>query len=184
MPSILVPQYLQDLPSQGVLTSSTTINGDTKYDSVTLGTGDIATIDGDVTLYVAGNLILDNSAQIQIVDANTNPNASLTVFLGGNLISKNGGTINNATLDARKLKIFGLDTCTNMDFMNNGVFYGAIYAPNADVHLYNSFEFFGSVICSNFYQDVKANFHYDAALSDGTTDEEAVTFVVDRWSEE
>jgi hypothetical protein len=183
LPSILVPQYLQDLPSQGILSSSTTINGATKYDSVTLGTGDIATIDGDVTLYVIGDLILDNSAQMNIVDAGINPNASLTVYLGGKLVSKNGGMINNTSLDARKLKIFALDTCTNMDFMNSGVFYGAIYAPNAVVHLYNSFEFFGSVICNSFYQDVKANFHYDAALRDGTTNEEGMTFVVERWSE-
>ncbi|MHC4570929.1 MAG: DUF7305 domain-containing protein [Planctomycetota bacterium] len=183
LPSILVPQYLQDLPSQGVLTNPTTISGDTKYDSINLGAGSIATIDGDVTLYVAGDLILDNSAELQIADPNINPNASLTIYLGGNLVAQNGGGINNEAMDATKLKIFALDTCTDMDFKNSGVFYGAIYAPNASVHLYNSVEMFGSVICNSFYQDVNADFHFDAALRDGTTNEEGMTFVVDRWSE-
>lgn len=184
LPPIIVPQYLQDLPSQGILSNPTTISGDTKYDSVNLSNSNIVTINGDVTLYVVGNLILDNSAQIQIVDASTNPDASLTIYLGGNLENKNGGKINNSSLDAKKLKIFALDTCTFMNFKNSGVFYGAIYAPNADVHLYNSFEMHGSVICDSFYQDVNANFHYDAALRKANVDDEAVRFVVKRWSEE
>jgi len=184
MPSVIVPQYLQELPSQGVLTNSTTISSSAKYDSIDLGTGNIAAVDGVVTLYVIGDLILDNSAQMQIVDANTNPDASLTVYLGGDLVNKNGGLFNNETLNAGKLKIYALDTCTNMSFMNSGVFYGAIYAPKADVHLYNSFEFFGSIICNSFRQDVNADFHYDASLRDVTVDDEAVRFLVKRWSEE
>jgi hypothetical protein len=184
LPSVIVPQYLQELPSQGVLINSTTISGPAKYDSINLGAGNIAAVDGAVVLYVIGDLTLDNSAEMQIVDANTNPNASLTVYLGGNLVNKNGGLFNNETLDAGKLKIYGLDTCTRMDFMNSGVFYGAIYAPNADVHLYNSFEFFGSVIANSFRQDVNADFHYDASLRDATFNDEAVRFVVKRWHEQ
>jgi len=184
LPSVTVPQYLQLLPSQGVLTNSTTISSSAKYDSINLSAGNIAKIDGAVTLYVIGNLILDNSAQLQIVDASTNPDASLTVYLGGNLVNKNGGLFNNETLNAGKLKIYGLDTCTRMDFMNSGVFYGAIYAPNADVHLYNSFEFFGSVIANSFRQDVNADLHYDASLRNATVNDEAVRFVVKRWCEQ
>ncbi len=184
LPSIIVPQYLQELPSQGVLTNSTTISSSAKYDSINLGAGNIAAADGAVTLYVTGDVILDSSAQLQIADPNTNPDASLTLYLGGNLVAQNGGTINNIAGDAQKLKIYGLDTCTSMDFKNSGVFYGAIYAPNADVHLYNSVEMYGSVIANSFRQDVNADFHYDASLRDAMVNDEAVRFMVKRWREQ
>jgi len=182
--SVIVPQYLQDLPSQGIMTGGTTVTTTGRYDSVDIGNSELASIDGAVTLYVTGDIILDNSAQLLIVDANANPDASLTLYLGGNIVAQNGAFINNMSLDPTRLKIFALDTCQSIDFRSNSLFYGAIYAPTADVHLYNSVEVFGSVVCNNFRQDVNADFHYDASLSDATVNDEAVYFVVKRWSEE
>jgi len=184
MPSVTVPEAIQALPSQGTLSGSPVITGSAKYDSINLGLGNIVTIDGAVTLYVTGNVTLNNSAQLQVVDSKTNPDASLTLYLGGNLLTQNGGLINNLTQKPKRLEVFGLDSCTAIDFKSSSVFYGTIYAPNADVHLFNSVEFYGAVIADSFMQDVAANFHYDASLRDATVNDETVRFVVKRWSEE
>lgn len=184
LPSITVPQYLQELPSQGTLTGGTTITTTGKYDNIDLGNSEIAAINGAVSLYVTGNIILDNSAEIQIVDANTNPDASLIIYLGGDFLSQNGGIVNNLTRDATRVKIYGLDTCLSFNFKTNSIFHGAIYAPNADVRLHNSVEVYGSIITNSFIQDVRCNFHYDASLRDATVSDEAARFVVKRWHEE
>jgi len=182
--SITVPAWLGALPSQGILTGGTTVTTSAKYDNISLGNSEISAIDGAVTLYVTGDVILDNSAQLLIVDANTNPDASLTLYLGGNLISKNGGLINNAAMDPLKVKIYGLDTCTSIDFKTNSVFYGAIYAPNADVQLNAYVEYYGACTANSFTQNVNSNFHYDASLREVGVDDIGVHFVVKQWNEE
>ena len=82
------------------------------------------------------------------------------------------------------MKIFGLDTCTIVDFKNSGSFYGAIYAPNADVHFYNSVTVYGAVVGKSFTQDVNANFFYDMSLRIVDPLEIGVHLVVKRWSEQ
>lgn len=185
LPSISVPDWLLALPSQGAITGNTTINSSAKYDSISLlGTGSLITIDGDVTLYVVGDLRLGNSDQMLIVDESTNPNASLTLYIGGNILADNGSTFNNLTTDTHKLKIYALDTCTSIQFKNGGNLYGAIYAPTANIQLYNGVQVYGSIVGKSFYQDVNANFHYDASLRMVSAEEEGVRFVVERWSEQ
>jgi hypothetical protein len=104
--------------------------------------------------------------------------------LGGNLYVDNSGAINNLTKDPTKLQIFGLDTCQNMDFKNSGTFYGAIYAPEADIHLFNSFNLYGAVVGKSFSQDMNANFYYDMNLREVDPTMIGVYLVVKRWSEE
>jgi len=180
-PSIDMPPALKTAPSMGNLSTSTTIAASAKYDQVNIGNSRVITIDGPVVLYIPGDIILDNSAQLQINDAN--PDASLTLFLGGNLILKNGGFVNNLTKDPKRLKIFGLDSCRSIDFRTAGDFYGAIYAPNADVRSHNSVQIYGSIIANSFIQDVSANLWYDASLRDVSYNDIGVRFVVDRWFE-
>jgi choice-of-anchor A domain-containing protein len=187
-PNINVPQALVDMPSSGSIIAAGTITTSAKYDSINLAAdpnkGATLTIDGNVKLYVTGDIRLGNSDVLQIVDQTTNPNASLVIYLGGNLITDNSGAINNLTKDPKKLKIFGLDTCTNVDFKNSGSFYGAIYAPNADVHFYNSVTVYGAVVARSFTQDVNANFYYDMSLRVADPTEIGVYMVIKRWSEQ
>jgi hypothetical protein len=184
IPPITVPQYLQNLFSIGAITDSTTLTGPTRCETVELHNGKILTIDGPVNLYCTGDLTLDSLSCLLIVDANTNPDAYLNLYLDGNLMVKNSATINNTTKDARKLKIYGLDNCTNIQFMVDSVFYGAIYAPNASVTLQNSVEVYGAIIADTFTQQVSADFHYDASLAEGSVTDEMVTFVTKQWYEE
>jgi hypothetical protein len=184
-PTINVPQSLVEMVSSGGIDSSTTLSSPAKYDNINLvGAGDDpnkidkVTVDGNVRIYVTGDLRLGNGDEVEI-----QPNSSLIVFLGGNLYVDNSGTINNMTKDPKKLKIFGLDTCTNIDFKNSGVFYGAIYAPEADIHLYNGFNVYGAIVGKSFAQDVNANFYYDMLLRVVEPDEIGVHMVIKRWSE-
>jgi hypothetical protein len=184
-PNISVPQALLDMASSGAITGTKTLSSPAKYDSINLlGAStdpnkiDKVTVNGNVQIYVTGDLRLGNGDTVVI-----QPDASLTVFLGGNLYVDNSGAINNLTKDPKKLKIYGLDTCTNIDFKNSGIFYGAIYAPQADIHLYNGFSVYGAVVGKSFTQDVDANFYYDMDLREIAPQEIGVHMVIKRWSE-
>jgi hypothetical protein len=182
LPSITVPASLTSMPSQGQLKTDTTLRTSAKYDSIKLGNGKVIIIDGPVSLYVTGDIRLDNGAEIRIVG--TNPNASLKLYLGGNLVCGNDSNINNQTKDPHKAELYGLDTCTSMNLRNSAAFYGAVYAPKATVNYDNSADLYGSVIADSFYTGAKANIHYDASLRTATVNDEVVQFVVKRWSEQ
>jgi hypothetical protein len=185
-PNINVPQVLVDMVSSGTIGTSATLSSSAKYDSINLGgaTGsdpnkiDKVTVNSNIKIYVTGDLKLGNGDEVVI-----QPDASLVVFLGGNLFCDNSGAINNLTKDPKKLKIYALDTCTNIDFKNSGTFYGAIYAPYADIHLYNSFTLYGAVVGKSFNQDMNANFYYDMNLREAAADEIGVHMIIKRWSE-
>ena len=182
LPDISVPSSLAAAASNGSVTGSVTISSSGKYDSIDLAGTDVITIDGDVTLYVTGPVRLHNSAQLNIVA--TNPNASLTLYLGGDMLTDNAALINNETQDAKNLKIIGTPTCLNIDCKNGGQVYGTIYAPSASVTFYNSMDFNGAIIADEFLQQARGNIHYDASLKDATPTDEGVRFVIKRWSEE
>ena len=180
---VTVPSALALLPTEPGINNNTTITASGKYDSIHLGNGEIIKIDGPVALYITNDVVLDNSAQLQIVDAATNPNASLTLYLGGNLTCKNGSIINNLTKDPKKLKIFGLDSCKWLTFMTASDFYGAVYTPAAGVRMNNSVEVFGSIVADSFIQAVAAGYHYDASLKKVNQTDDLVRFVIQKWFE-
>jgi hypothetical protein len=180
-PPVTVPQWLENLPSQGTISSPGTIAYSAKYNDINLGKGDVITIDGPVSLYVTGNIGLMNSAQIQINQ--NNPNASLTLYLDGDINSKNGGAINNLTEDPTKLKIYGLENCKQLGFDASGSFYGGIYAPNTVLNIKSSVELFGSFVTKQFLQGSSANVHYDASLKNAGASDPCSGFAIKRWRE-
>ena len=184
LPPIIVPEWLQLLPSQGTIKDDITITSSGKYDRINLKKGKIITVDGPVVLYIIGDVIIKSSAELQVVGADTNPDASLTLYLGGDAEVKNSGAINNKARDAQKVKIYGLDGCQSIILKNGSDFYGAIYAPNADVEMMNSADVFGAVVAKSFEQKNSATFNYDASLRDVSINDEAVRFVVKQWQEE
>ena len=182
LPSITLPGWLESLPSGGTIENDTTITAAAgKYDEIDLKNGKKIKVEGNITLYIIGDITLDNSTEIE-VDGDSG--SSLVLYIGGNFEGKNGSTLNNKTEDAAKLKIYGLDSCQNMLFKNSSELYGAIYAPNADVIFYNSAAAYGAVVAKTFEQKNSADFNYDAALRDVTVDDEGVRFVAKRWQEQ
>jgi hypothetical protein len=180
---VTVPEWLESTLSGGTIENDTTIAVSGKYDEIDLGNSETIIINGEVTLYIIGDIILGNSAELQVVDGTTNPNASLIIYIGGDFEGKNESSINNMTEDATKVKIYGLDSCESMLFRNSCDLYGAIYAPNADVIFYNSADAFGSVVAESFEQKNSATFTYDALLRNVSVNDEAVRFVIKQWNE-
>jgi len=179
LPSITVPPWLDALPSSGAIQDDSTITNSAKYSSINLKNNKTLLIDADVTLYVTGEIILDNSAEIRIDN-----DASLILYLGGDFEGKNSSAINNLTQEAKKLQIYCLDSCESMQFKNSTDFYGAIYAPNAEVVMDNSANVYGAVVAKSFEQKNSAAFNYDASLRDASVNDEAVHFVITNWHEE
>ena len=186
-PKINVPQALLDMVSSGTLSNSTTISSSTVYDSINLtGTdsnsgalSEVITVDAqNVEIYITGDLIIGNSDVVEIL-----PNASLTIYLGGDLLVDNSGAVNNLTMDPKRCKVYGLDTCTKVDFKNGGIFYGALYTPEADITLHSGVEVYGAMIGNSFTQLSNANFYYDMSLRVIDPLEIGVYMVIKRWSE-
>lgn len=185
--SVVVPEELLMLPSEGTITGDTpitTLTSSAKYDSINLGSKKIITIDGPVSLYIIGDMILKNSAELQVVDAVTNPDAYLTLYLGGEVEVKNSGNINNLSADAGKLQLYGLDTCESIELKNSTDFYGTIYAPNADVEMSNAADLYGAIVVDSFWQANSSEFNYDASLRDVDITDWGAYFIVENWSEE
>jgi hypothetical protein len=179
LPSITVPPWLESLPSGGTIQNNTTVTNSAKYSDINLKNSKTLLIDGDIALYITGEIILGNSAEIQIDN-----DASLILYLGGNFEGKNSSTINNLTQNAKKLQIYCLDSCENMVFKNISDFYGVIYAPDAEVIMDNSANLYGAVVARTFEQKNSAALNYDASLRDASVNDEAVRFVVTNWHEQ
>jgi len=181
MQPVTVPEWLESLPSSGAIpndTNDTTIFTSARYSSIDLGNSEIVTISGDITLYITGDIILGNSAELGIEEG-----ASLTLYLGGDFEGKNSSLVNNETQDPQKLKLYGLDSCETIQFKNSADFYGAIYAPNADVIMHNSGNVYGAVTSKSFEQKNSAAFNYDVSLRDVSINDEAVYFTITNWHE-
>ena len=183
MPDIKVPSDILTLPSTGTLSGNQTITTDCRYKDAALTNNEIVLIDGNVKMYIQGNIVLDKGAQIQIVPDTINPDASLTIYVAGDIAIKSDAMFNNLKKDAKALTIYGLDTCQNIEFLTECVFYGAIYAPKADLKSFVAVEIFGAIVVDSFIQSVDANFHYDATLRDVEITDIGVSFEIDRWRE-
>jgi hypothetical protein len=184
-PSVIVPAWLASMASGGDIKNTTTISVSGKYTSINLKNSDKLTITEPVVLYITGNITLGNSAQIDIGGPlDTDNDASLIIYLAGNFESKNSSQINNLTADAKRFTLYCLDSCTQLVVKNGCNFYGAIYAPNASIDLDNSGNIYGSIVGRTFVLRNSATFFYDAALRDRTVNDDAVRFVINRWSEQ
>jgi hypothetical protein len=181
-PIMAVPDYLKALPSLGNINNDTTLSSNAKIDRINLSNSKVLTIDGDVELYVTGDITLGNNAHIDVVT--TDPDASLTIYVEGDIEEKNGASMNNQTKDARKLSIYGQAGTQSITLKNSGQFYGTLYAPKTDIVFHNSLEFHGAIIGNTFEQKQSANFYYDANLKMVDSDSTGAQFVVERWSEE
>jgi len=178
MPPITVPEWLESLPSSGIIHNDTTITNSARYSGIYLGNSETVTISGDTTLYITGDIVLGNSAELGIES-----DSSLIMYLDGNFEGKNSSTINNLTEDAQNLKIYGLDSCEILRFKNSSDFYGAIYAPNADVVMDNSSTIYGSIVSDSFEQRNSGTFNYDVLLRDVSINDEALYFTITNWRE-
>jgi len=134
---------------------------------------------GDVVLHITGNIDLGEECEIVV-----NEGASLTLYLDGDLDAGNNAGINNNNAP-ENFKLYGTGgEGQQLDIKAKGSFFGAVYAPNADVVVNAGGDIYGSLIGSSFEMKSGGNFYYDEALRNAGVDDEAVHFVVKQWSEE
>ncbi|MHC4221069.1 MAG: DUF7305 domain-containing protein [Planctomycetota bacterium] len=181
IPMMTVPAWLASQTFKPDVTGTTTLTTSGKYKNIWLKNSDILTIDGPVTLYITDSMILGNGAQLQILD--TNPNASLTIYMDGDLTTDYGGFINNLTKNSQKLTIYGLAGCGKIEFKTDCDFYGVMYAPETDIIMRSSVNIYGAVTGKSFRQFAAANLYYDASLRIVDVYSAGVRFKVQRWYE-
>ncbi len=154
--------------------------------SLTIPNGSVISIAPDTThaepeptvIYVPEIMTLGQGVEIVV-----KPGASLEVYIGDQLRSGNATGFGNDNFDARTLRIYGLPTCDYIDLKTKSNTYACLYAPEANLDLYNSGDFFGSITADSFELKNSGNFYFDTKLKDVSIDDLLARFVISRWWE-
>ena len=177
-PPVSVPAGLPPLITWDPNSTTVLPGGVYAYFSIDLKNAETIRIIGDVTMYVDGLMKLRNGAILNIDDG-----SSLVLYLGGSLIADNGSFITNDENDARNLKIYGTPDCRIIDLKNSGDLCAAIYAPSANLLIYNDGKTTGAFVGNNFEMKNSGEFYYDTRLAEGEPTEGPVFFQIERWWE-
>ena len=170
LPSVVIPADLSGLTASSAInlwgvppntgSTQTLTSGSYKIPSVTLSNSSKLTISGDVTLYVTGSAYASNSSSIEITSG-----SSLTLYIDGILGVSNTAKVNNVTQIPSKFLVYSRYSSPNgIQMSNNLNLYGAVYAPDTEVTLSNSVEFFGAFITKTMNLSNSTKVHYDEAL--------------------
>lgn len=160
-PAVSVPDYLSSSSDAGRIDDNRTISSSGKYSRIDLGNSEKLIIDGNVELYITGNVTMNLQSEIQI-----NEGSSLVLYVDGNVEGKNGSVFNNLTQDARAFKLFGTESCSKITLKNSGDMYAIVYAPTAEVTVHNSATLWGSITSRTCELKAGAAMYYDASLRD------------------
>ena len=178
LPTITPPDYVA---SQGTLSGENitlTSSDSGKYTSITIKNNGKLSIDGDVTLYVTGDIELENNGEIEI-----DHDGSLKLYFDGDFSTKNNAGINNLSQIPANAMLFGTGLSQDIQINNKNTLYGVIYAPNANMTVFNQIDIYGSYILDNFELKNSAEIYYDRALKEVSLDDEGIRFSVTRWEE-
>ena len=151
-----------------------------QYDSITLLEGGKLIIDGEVTLYVPEDIRMKQFSELEIL-----PDSYLTLYLGGNFTARNTSAVNALTQEPKGCQVYGIgEEGQSFLFEQSAVFYGTIYAPDADITLNNAAELYGAIIADNSVIANSAELHFDATLLKASVNEIGAEFIVQHWQEE
>ncbi|MCK4905295.1 hypothetical protein KAS42_03525 [bacterium] len=178
LPPVVAPTGLTDMGAID-LDGNLTINTSGQYSSINLDNASILTLDGDLILYVTSDLRLNNNSQLVVTSDST-----ITIYLDGDFYQESNTAVNNVTKDPTKLTIYGTATADDVIWYSNSEFYGAIYAPNADILINSNAEIYGSIIGNTVTLDSNTRIHYDEALATTTGWGPGSHYVVISWEEE
>jgi hypothetical protein len=137
--AVEIPTGIQNLGAVtiGATNTLTLTHGSYRLDKLTIdsdGTLHIENSEGPVTLYVTGDVFVSDRGAITVSDP-----------------------------DPEKLALYVIGS-RQVEFRNDGVFTGVIYAPNSGLEIRNNGEFFGSFVADNVLLRNAARVHYDPAL--------------------
>lgn len=143
-----------------------------------LAGADVLTIDGPVVLAISGNVAISDTAKIRITAT-----GSLRLHLTGTLGLNGNGIENDTNLPKKLVIISTTNSQPNYGMATNTPFCGVIYAPGANLTVYNSQTIFGALVARSVTFNASPVLHYDVALR--TTEIEGVDapFTVVDWRE-
>ncbi len=150
------------------------------YTSVDVGQGNLEIDGGDVVLHVTGNIDLGQGCEIVI-----KPNASLELYFEGDFIAGNSNGINSENQSPESLMLYAVGLPGQQVILKaKGDFFGAVYAPDANVIIHNGGDVYGSIVCDTFEMKNSAAFYYDEALKDVSADDKGVQLIISAWRED
>ena len=186
-PPVIVPEVFKSMPTTAYAYTPSVYIGDPnsaavkyfKLNTIGVPQSGVQEIRGRCVIYVAGQTTLGQSAELIVM-----PGSSLTLYLGGNMEAKNSNGIDNLTGDATALKIYGTDNCQWINLKAKGnVFFGAVYAPNADLNVYAKNQLAGAFVGKSFTLMSATEFMLITALTNAGIDDEQA-YMMQRWWEE
>jgi len=157
--------------------------------ALTLNSGSHLDVNGDVTLYITGNVKIggmDVGAQLNI-----NSGAKLTLYVQGKFEVGGTATLNNVSKIPSKLSINCIEKDSQgapytglVHLTSNSITFASIYAPNRAVVLDSSAPtFYGAVVGKTVDIANNFKFHYDEVLKDSTPPSYMTTYSIRDWQE-
>jgi Tfp pilus assembly protein PilX len=135
---------------------------------------------GSGTILVYLNSIAQNGADG--ITITPDPGANLQViFYAITSINITGNAGNNVGGKPFNLLFYGLPTCTTVDLGGTSSTSASVYAPNANVTIHGTADFYGSLVASTITDSGTPNFHYD---EDMDTYGEILGFSLVSWREQ
>jgi hypothetical protein len=142
----------------------TITGGNYKVNGISLSSNskkDEIVIDGNVRLYVTGNVSLTGLSQVTIL-----PGSSLQVYVAGSVTVTGNGVVNN-NVQPIKNQWYGLTSSASWTVNGNGYWNGVMYAPQAQVSFRGggaNGNASGSVVANRIVMTGHTQFHYDESL--------------------
>lgn len=156
------------------------VSGSYSSASLSLSNSSQLNIDGNVTLYITGNVSLSNSTKLKV-----NPGSKLTLYVDGVLSLSNTAEFNNLSKTPSNLNIYSRKSGgSGVTFSNSTVMYGTVYAPDTSVTFSNSFQAYGAIVAKSTTLSNTSQIHYDEALRQGSGQGGGgSTYTVSNWQE-
>jgi hypothetical protein len=126
--------------------------------------GDDMVVTGKARLYIVGDLRVSGGGSITIT-----PAGNLELYIGGS-IDLGGRGVVNANQSANSCAVFGLPTCVSFKYSGSSALTARVYAPNADIHMGGSTDFYGSMVGNRLEFSGTPGIHYDEALGSSSPD--------------
>lgn len=165
----------------GSITKDNTLStGNYRVNDISLNSsahGDDLVINGNVSLYVLGNVSISGLGRIII-----NSNASLTIYVAGSVSVAGLGLVNN-TGTPIKNQWYGLPSSTSWSYTGNANWTGVIYAPSAALAFKgggSSGDASGAAVAKSITLAGQVQFHYDESLRAANT---GAGYQVASWQE-
>lgn len=178
LPTVTPPDLLINKGSISGKNITLTTSDSGKYTGIDISNNGELLINGDLVLYITGDITLKNSSELKVTDG-----SSLVVYFDGDIEAKNDSSINNEAEIPSAIQLYGTGTNQHIDLKNKSDLYGVIYAPEAEMTVHNKVDLYGSFIVDDFELKNSGDVHYDKALKETSPDDKVVYFSITRWEE-